>query len=1068
VIFQKFFYVFSKGGNILSCTVDTRESIVISILRSSKRIEDSIKKNYKKEYAIVSRHPSVREEQMPIFVSFLYDLIIEMENLPSNEEFIKEYMDVYYDDVPKQQLIFFAYVYRVNQAYESLVRDLHFYFKLVESKQFDHVLLSYAYDIEAKQDLVVSNGQNKLGLQLFVGNDNHIAIKRRQTERRRVDPGYPDYYLPLFGSKTYPVNICDKENPFYAYSSQDVVLIANHMKSQSPTIVELVEEKYILPAPIQPKRMKKISKKQSQLTSTTAKHSFIYVGAKRIEDYIDLIEEMRQKGVRIEWISPNNYEEISSLRVHVWDKAKNYEFVVVDGECSKRNNRVLKTIGNATSFNYEQYVSEHATIDKHLIVEAGAGSGKTETIISRIIYLLHLNRIGSLQEVVMITFTNEAADNMKSKLSKRLFALFQITNNVRYITWMEQVTSMRILTIPSFSKKLIQDFSSELGMSRNFAVRTLTVERRELIANILDQYISNQKLSYQDLGQVKEFQLVKMIDNFWTQLEQKGIVLDNYEDIRWGTSPSADMEKVYYNLFKHVLKECEQQFTKEKLKQDVFTVNDLTQKLATIKPILNADQISNPFNFLFVDEFQDTDDVQIEIVKTLAEITKAQLFVVGDIKQSIYRFRGANYTAFDLLTRQLGEENINREHKLKKNYRTTSKILDPLEDMFDVWRNDKQQILPNAEGKEENRLIPTIKQQKYKQPYKVTTNIFDVAAEIQQLYQTLKQDEEDKKDNKPVELAILVRTNYQAKDIRKILDGIRNSDSSLVYDVVTGGSLYSSNAAKDLLILLNALTYEEDPESFYALRQTPFSSKSFNPAEWIDNEGDKEKLVAGMSLSEVKGFVGAKASLRMKPTLHVIYHFFTENPYESVLKVQNVQEHDIQKYRLNIYRMLELASNAVESSKLNIHTLRDWLELQIITNRDEDEMEVDITDCEKLIKVMTIHKAKGLEFDTVFIPYTDMPLIKKSTENMIVARQTEKIDAGWKLKVGYQDLNSTNYGNLKKAEDEESIREEARLLYVALTRAQHRLVVKCVEPKYPKNILFNWSELIRFGMEGKR
>ncbi|UOE95098.1 UvrD-helicase domain-containing protein [Alkalihalobacillus sp. LMS39] len=1053
----------------MSSIVDTRESKVISILRSSKRIEDSIKKNYKKKYAKVSRHPSVREEQMPIFVSFLYDLIIDMKNLPSNEEFIKEYMDIYYEDVSQQQLVFFAYVYRVNQAYESLVRDLHFYFKLVESKQFDHVLLSYAYDIEAKQDLVVSKGQSKLGLQLFVGNDNHIALKRKQTERRRVDPGYPDYYLPLFGSKTYPVNICDKENPFYAYSSQDVVLIANHMKSQSPTIEKLDEEKYILPAAIQTKQMKrKISKKTSQLTSTTAKHSFVYVGAKRIEDYIGMIEEMRQNGVRIEWISPNNHEEISSLRVHVWDKAKNYEFVVVDGECGKPNNSVLKSIGNATSFNYEQYLSEHAPIDKHLIVEAGAGSGKTETIISRIIYLLHLNRIDNLQEVVMITFTNEAADNMKSKLSKRLFALFQITNNTRYITWMEQVTSMLILTIPSFSRKLIQDFSSELGMSRNFAVRSLTVERRELIANILDQYISNKKLSYQDLGQVKEYQLVKLIDNFWTQLEQKGIVLDNYEDIRWGTSPSADMEKVYYNLFKHVLKESEQQFTEEKLKQDVFTVNDLTQKLATIKPFLNAEQMSNPFKFLFVDEFQDTDDVQIEIVKTLAEITEAQLFVVGDIKQSIYRFRGANYTAFDLLSRQLGEEKINREYKLKKNYRTTFKILDPLEDMFDVWRNDKQQILPYAEGKEDNRLIPTIKQQKYKQPYKVTTKIFDVTAEIQQLYTTLKQDEEDKKDNKPVELAILVRTNYQAKDIRKILDVLRNSDSSLIYDVVTGGSLYSSDAARDLLILLNALTYEEDPESFYALRQTPFSSKSFNPAEWIDNDGDKKKLVAGMNLSEVKGFVGAKARLRMKPTLHVIYHFLTENPYESVLKVQNVQAHDIQKYRLNIYRMLELASNAVESSKLNIHTLRDWLELQIITNRDEDEMEVDFTGCEKLIRVMTIHKAKGLEFDTVFIPYTDKPLIKKSTENMIVARQNEKIDAGWKLKVGYHDLKSANYGDLKKAEDEESIREEARLLYVALTRAQHRLVVKCVEPKYQKNMLFNWSELIRFGKEGKR
>ncbi|MFE4525382.1 UvrD-helicase domain-containing protein [Cytobacillus firmus] len=1041
------------------------EEQVTRILQSSKYIEQTIKCTYQKSHEIIARHPNVRREQMPIFVSFLYDLIIKMKKLPSNMEFRESYMDAYYYHIRSDESIYYAYLYRIDQAYNSLVRDLHFYFKLTESKscQFDDVQLNYVYDIEAKQDLVVTSGEKKLGLQLFKGNDSHIPIKKRQTARRGIRPGYGDYYLPLHGSKANPQNIGTEQHPFLVYSEKDVELVYRELTLQKDSANQAEElEQYVRPSAN--------TKTKVNFSSTQPKHSLIYVGRKNPREYERDINLLLSNGIRIEWISPYKGDGKANLRIHEWPQAKNYNYSISDGMFSANQKKILQQIGDSTTFNFEQYAVEHAPLDKHLMVEAGAGSGKTETMISRIMYLLHTGKIESLSEVLMITFTNEAADNMKSKLAKRLLQLFDITKKILYINWSEEVTAMNILTIPSYSKSLIQDFSSQLGMGRNFSVRSLKIEREEMIAEILDEYITKKNLTYQDLGNLKDYEIIKKMDRFWNQLEQKGIIFDNHQEIQWGSVPSNKMGKIYYHLFKDVITQCETKFTQEKLKKDVFTVNDLTQKISAFKPYLNKEQISKPFRFLFVDEFQDTDDVQIDLVHTLTTLMEAQLFAVGDIKQSIYRFRGANYTAFALLTQKLGERSINNEYKLKKNYRTTAAILNPIEDIFDVWRNHSIQVLPKPDDTYEVRLLPTVLKTKYKEPFKIDVEQYDVSQKTLDLYTELIIDKNNEKQGKPVELAILVRTNYQAQEMRKLLEGLRNNHPEIVFEVTTGGSLFKSKAAKDLLVLVNALCYTEDPESFYALRQTAFSTMSFNPVEYIALNGNRTALMNQLSLEEVIGYSEALMDLRIKPTLHAIYRILMTNPYQEILKAMNVQEHEIQRYRLNLYRILEIAGESLEPSILGILQLRNWLERQIATNRDEDEVEVDIYNVEKLIRVMTVHKAKGLEFDTVFLPFTNQALVKKSAQNMIVVRENEEIKAGWKTSVHTKgkEIQSVNYDDLKEIEDNESIREEARLLYVALTRAKHRLVVKCVKPKYDNNNLYNWSELIRLREEGKR
>ncbi|WP_377802176.1 UvrD-helicase domain-containing protein [Bacillus benzoevorans] len=991
-------------------------------------------------------------------------------------------MKKYYDKVLPEGIIYHTYVDRTNKAYQSLVRDLHFYFKLKESDLFDHVQLSYAYDIEAKQDLVVTLGDKKLGLQLFDGDDSQTKWKEKQTARRKIILGYPDYYMPLNGTECKPVNIGSQREQFLVYSDHDVKMVYHKLLKASNVENYVEKETYILPNPaIKENNENSIIGKEEKLDDIV--HSYIYVGEKNILDDLDKLKRLLQRGVRVEWASPFSTGKrdlpveifarfLGNLRLHQWQGARKYNLEIPDGRYNILQGNELQKIGDNTTFNFEQYKTEHASTQKHLIVEAGAGSGKTETMISRLIYLLHTKELTHLEDVVMITFTNEAADHIKLKLLKRLYHLYEITGNIRYIEWSEEVTSIRIMTIPSFAKTVIRDFSADLGLGNDFSIRTLTMERRKIIEEELDKYISKQELNFKTLGAFREYEWREIIDGFWNEMEKKGILYDFLEQIEWGEEPDDKLEHIYYDMIKEMLSNCEKKFNELKLNKNAFTVNDLTQKISEIEKILDIRQLSKPFKYLFVDEFQDTDDVQIKLVNTLTDLIEdAQLFVVGDIKQSIYRFRGANYTAFDVLSEQLGKNNIDRDYRLKKNYRTDSKILEEIEDMFDVWRNDPEQILPKESETGNNRLESTIHHSIYNKSCSFegvyNTRGYDYASKIWSIYHSMKRDEQDEEEDKPTVLAILVRTNYQAREIRKILEELRNGKGrDIAYDVVTGGSLFSSAAARDLLILFNALNYERDPESYYALYQTPFTSKPFNPAVLLKFEGDRDKICTHKSFNEVEGFTEILAALRIKPTLHAIYQFLANNSFEKVLAAQNMQPHEIEQYRLNLYRILELAGDEAGASITSVHHLRDWLRQQVASNRDEDEMQADVTKYKKLIKVVTVHKAKGLEFDTVFIPYTYMKFEKKTQQEMIVVKEKDKVRAGWKI-AGSNDneflVESPLYPDLKTKENTENIREEARLLYVALTRAKNRLVVIYNKSNSNRNDRRNWSDLIRLG-----
>ncbi|WP_330948746.1 UvrD-helicase domain-containing protein [Virgibacillus sp. MG-45] len=1033
---------------------------VLNILQSTQTIESRIKETYKKNHDEVRRHPNVRQEQMPVFVSFLYEKIIEDKQLPSVQSFTDSYMETYYKNINKNHLIYSAYKQRCWMAYESLVRDLHFYFRLSESCMFENVALSYAYDVEAKQDVVVTLGNLKAGLQLFYGTDKDIAYKKRNALRRRAVMGYPDLFLPLNGSETVPENIGTDKEVFLAYSDHDVKTIYRKLRTVEAADRYPQEDYFV--KPLKPVAVKSNTENKAK---SSMKHSLLYIGPENIKEYSQTIKALTKKGNRVEWLSPFDDfpvefdEKVAKyIRIHKWESALQHNLKIYDGQIKDSYTmEILKEADSETTFNFGQYITEHAPEDKHIILEAGAGSGKTETMISRIIFLLHTKDALSLRDIVMITFTNEAADNMRNKLSKRLFDMYKNTGNNTYIEWHEETASMRIMTIPSFAKSVLKDFSSALGISPSFKISPMTDRKREIVSAVLDEYMRKHRLSYNEIGKLREYELEKIIEKFWNKMEQKGITIKQQEQcmIDWGAPPENPVGRVLHSLFQATLIECRKRFEDVKTRYNTLTVQDLTSKIKEIRPILKVENLNTPFKYLFVDEFQDTDDIQIDLVSELTKLNNAHLFVVGDIKQSIYRFRGANYTAFDVLEDKLGKAHINRGFKLKKNYRTSKKILEELESLFDVWRTDQDEILPREIGA--GRLRAEIDQHVY--PDFIDFNIMgnyweiDIAPVIKRLYDSMNTSE---KREAPVVLAVLVRTNSQARKVRELLEKMRENNNKITFEVDIGGTLFSSKAAKDLLILVNALCYSNDPESLYALFQTPFSNLEFIPEHIYENIISPPEKGLSKAKESIKGLSKAEYGLRSLPAINIIYSFIQDNDYEDILTRKDYQEHEIKKYRLNIYKILSLASESNNIDLNNIIEIRNWLKTQIAVNRDEDEARVEIKDEEKIIQVLTVHKAKGLEFDTVLVPYTNNKFQSNQYDDLLITHKDKNISAGWKIAKG--NTQSPIFAELSEREGIEVIREEARLLYVALTRTENRLQVLLNNEE--QNHKASWSDLI--------
>lgn len=586
-------------------------------------------------------------------------------------------------------------------------------------------------------------------------------------------------------------------------------------------------------------------------------------------------------------------------------------------------------------------------IEGPVLILAGAGSGKTRTVTYRIAHMIKEKNISPLN-ILALTFTNKAAREMKERAEELIGE--------------ENSYNLVVSTFHSFAVRILKTYSERIGYGRNFNIYDVD-DQKSIITKIKKEM------------NIKDDIAPGRIANRISKLKEDGVGLDE-------VSRQLDLKIPANRLFYDIYKKYD-----EVLKAN--NAMDFSDLLLNARRLLDdkyvLDIIQNRYQYIVVDEYQDTNNIQYEIINLIAAKYR-NICVVGDEDQSIYAFRGANIE--NIL-------NFEKDYpdaytiKLERNYRSTKRILDTANELIKNNKSSKGKKLW-TEGSEGEK----IKIFNAKTPY-------DEAEFIVKEIKAKSKSGVDYKD-----MTILYRTNAQSRILEeKLLEG------NVPYKIYGGMQFFQRKEIKDILAYLNLLNNRNDNHNFYRIINVPKRSigeKTLEKIAEIANERNIPMLDALQFVDEtnIRGAV--------KNTLKDFYNMI-QGIYLGLdeLSVKEVFDEVITKTKYfdsiednkedRVKNIEELLNSIIELEKRNPHiSLADYLDMVSLT-ASTDEMEEN----ENFVKLMTIHSSKGLEFDYVFI-------------------------------AGMED---GLFPSCSFESSEEDIEEERRLCYVAVTRAKKELYI---------------------------
>ncbi len=779
-------------------------------------------------------------------------------------------------------------------------------------------------------------------------------------------------------------------------------------------------------------------------------------------------------------------------------------FTITNGKiCSAEQEKILKFADENSSFNIAQYKVEHCNIKKNVIVRAGAGTGKTHTMISRIAFLCRTQGCAMKEmanRIVMITFTDDAANQMEEKIKRHFNNYYLLTGDTDCLAFINQIEGMQISTIHSYAKKIISGLGIEFGYGTEVSITSGDYKLKQIIAEAVDQYIIRQQVKH-GKGYVKRlgmpvYQIIKSIQGMITKLHNQSVDATGLDVDNFGVSVSPQNGELH-NLLAVVLPQVEREANNYFKKENKLHLSNMMSMLKLCIKDKNNEQrlirmqTGRP-QFMFVDEFQDTDDVQIDALTEISRLLQYKLFVVGDVKQCIYRFRGAKENAFEQLNYK--NDSTWEIFSLSKNYRTDKRLLDLFHHSFasmgsQLTDNEPLLIYGTAAGEDGGRLIGTCSHN-LSLPVESFYKKIIVSEEAERMsalfYEVERQkkiiEDMEAKSGKPMqgkekEIAILVRENWQAEIIKK--EG-RARGMEVITN--TGGDLYMSEPALDMLTLVNALLHYDESDYLYALVASNFIGGGMSKARMYtlrENEKSsgwkKSKSMDTSQTRKLQQMIDMKLALsddeqwgkwnsiiralRTVPVLQVLRKIYQIlKPWviygqESKMKQDN--------YRLNVDLLFEELIQTVNMDSVSINSLVDILTANIVSQKNVDSREPDTSE-EKdvIVRCVTVHKAKGLEYGAVILPYcsTTIDKMKRTDMNVSVVNVDNKIRVGYQIKYEADHVVTVFQNDFfdESLEKNERMREETRILYVAMTRAIRSFSWIAVEKKRNKC----WQNLI--------
>lgn len=605
------------------------------------------------------------------------------------------------------------------------------------------------------------------------------------------------------------------------------------------------------------------------------------------------------------------------------------------------------------------------------LVIAGAGSGKTRVLTYKIAYLIAQGM--TPWRILALTFTNKAANEMKERIGK--------------IVGEEKARQIHMGTFHSVFARILRTEAQHLGYDSNFTIYDQTDSRSLVKAIIKEMELDDKK--YKPAAVADRISSAKN-----RKVNATAYALDGRFTSRDADNGVPRIAEIYQRYEQRCRQANAMDFDDLLLNFFFLLSNDETMRL----------KYANRYDYVLVDEYQDTNSVQQEIVLLLTS-DKQRVCVVGDDAQSIYSFRGANID--NIL--EFGERYENSHlFKLEQNYRSTQTIVQAANSLIS---HNRRQIPKDVFSRNEEGEKLTLKM-----AYSDKEEAMIVCNEILRLRRREKCEYSD--------FAILYRTNAQSRSFEEYL-----RKQNIPYRIYGGLSFYQRKEIKDILAYYRLVANPNDEEALKRVINYPTRGIGATTVGKIIEKASAEhkSLWSVMHSAEAAGISKATAT-KIRAFITMVSgwmeRLLTEDAYTlgaAIIRESGIQHdifsksdpEDISRQE-NVQELLSAMQGFVEGQReegMGEHTnLVDFLqEVSLMSDLESDE-----GDEQAKVVLMTIHSAKGLEFPTVFI-------------------------------VG---LEENIFPSPMSADSARGIEEERRLLYVAITRAQRHCMLTCAQNRF--------------------
>jgi ATP-dependent helicase/nuclease subunit A len=850
----------------------------------------------------------------------------------------------------------------------------------------------------------------------------------------------------------------------------------------------------------------------------------------------------------------------------------------------------------------EQKIAAH-TIDRHLSVTAGPGAGKTFVLVERYLEILRAKK-ASVDNIVAITFTNRAANEMRQRVRDRIDSLLRESSDTDRQTWLRHKRALEggvITTIHGFCSRLLHEFPVEANIDPQFvlldehqALMLLEAVVEETLADAIHhgnetivqftqgtgraalasalmelhrkyrgeglsletiekltaanhaspaQYDAALKELDARMAELFSARLTKAadekrakaardwpslrallaqppnektiaaycqaIDDFWEARPQKRShpVIERIDELLWGDDPGVNdclrgklpaigfdrLAKEYSLALLKLLREIDRRLDSEKQRLSVLDFDDL--QLSALRLLDRPEvlvRVTERYRYFLVDEFQDTNGLQRDLLTKVALTRGANVFIVGDRKQSIYGFRGADVDVFTEMTAAI-ENTGGAQQPLHLNFRSQKPLIDSFNFLFGRIFQARAEVPREAFGQlgyVEHEPSVALRGVDHEPPL-VELMVSAIRSEVaangtdEESTGSLTAHERDA-EQVAARIAELVNDgSFKYGEIAILLrafTGVWTYESALrragiPYLTVQGKGFYQREEVTDLIQLLRFLDNTTDELALAAILRSPLGGISDNAllalrcAPWIEEESNPERLHRRnllralrhhreiqfieadeqVPLDRVAAFIDAVIQRRNRYGIADLLRYAVNASEFMTVIAANF---DGAQRVANVEKLFRLAEQFEKSG----HLIRDFVhyveEFEAVGGR-EGEGQMD--EAANVVRLMTIHQAKGLEYPVVIIPDLHREPNRREASFIIDRHKgmTVRIPDGRGRSVRGALFNELGQRNRWREEF-----ESMRVLYVAATRAEDRLIFSgAVEQKELENLTKTDREL---------